>query len=169
LKITFITLGGTIAKTYSETEAALSNRSAIVEDIVKSLRLPDIEIRFDHLMHKDSLDMKDADRQRALRAVSDALHESDAIVLVQGTDTLVKTGLLLYRQLENPGVPVILTGAMTPYVIQGSDAAQNIAESLLAARLLQAGLYCVMHNRILTFPNVVKDYDRLTFLEKKQD
>jgi len=38
-----------------------------------------------------------------------------------------------------------------------------VTESLLAARLISSGVYVVMHNRVLRFPGVVKDCERLTF------
>ena len=52
---------------------------------------------------------------------------------------------------------MILTGAMRPYEFRDSDAQQNVTEALLAARLLAPGVYVVIHNRVLSFPGVVKD------------
>jgi L-asparaginase len=61
---------------------------------------------------------------------------------------------------------VILTGAMRPYEFRDTDAIQNVTEALLAARLLEGGVYVVMHNRVLRFPGVVKDRDARTFVRK---
>jgi len=108
-------------------------------------------------MQKDSLDMTEQDRETILRVVADALPSSDAVIVVHGTDTLSKTGDSLHAGLENLSIPVILTGAMRPYEFRDSDAQQNVTEALLAARLLPAGVYTVLHNRILSFPGVVKD------------
>lgn len=163
MKIVFITLGGTIAKTYCPKEAIMTNRHPVVEDIVASLQIQDMDISFNHLMHKDSLDMTDEDRRLVLKAVVEALEEAQAVIVVQGTDTLAETGILLHEELDKMHGPVILTGAMKPYVIQGSDGAQNITEALMAARLLSAGVYSIMHNRVLRFPNIKKDYENLTF------
>lgn len=163
MKIKIITLGGTIAKTYSEETAVLSNSLPVIEEIVASCRTPDLTLSFEHLMHKDSLDMTDDDRALTVECVVKSFNSAEAVIVVQGTDTLSDTGKAIYQNKERLSGPVIITGAMRPHVINGSDATQNIVESLLACRLLCSGVFCVMHNRVLTFPNVEKDYKNLTF------
>jgi L-asparaginase len=133
--------------------------------ILGSLRLPDLFVRHTVVMHKDSLDMTDEDRLVILKAVRDALPGSDAVVILHGTDTLAKTGDLLYRELGDIDTPVILTGAMRPYEFRDTDAMQNVTEALLAARLLDGGVYAVMHNRVLPFPGVAKDRRARTFIQ----
>jgi L-asparaginase len=157
VKLTILTTGGTIDKTYDEYAGSLSNVRSVLDEILASLRFPDLVIRHVGVMHKDSLDMTDEDRQQILGAVRDALPTSDAVVVVHGTDTLPRTGEVLHSGLDNLEMPVILTGAMRPYEFRDSDALQNVTEAMLAARLLEPGVYVVMHNRILKFPGVVKD------------
>ena len=108
-------------------------------------------------MHKDSLDMVEEDRLVILKAVRDALPNSDAVILLHGTDNLAITGELLHRELGDLEVPVILTGAMRPYEFRDTDGLQNVTEAMVAARLLDGGVYAVMHNRVLPFPGVKKD------------
>lgn len=163
MKITILTTGGTIDKTYNEFEGSLRNARSVFEDILGSLRLPDLFIRHVAVMSLDSLDITDDDRLRIVRAVQDALPSSEAVIVLHGTDTLSKTGDLLHEKLTGLEIPVILTGAMRPYEFRDSDALQNVTEALLAARLLHAGVYVVMHNRALQFPGVYKDRGTLTF------
>lgn len=163
MRVQIISLGGTVAKVYSKSEASMVNGKPIVRTIVESLRLPDLDMVYVDLMRKDSLDMTDDDRKQVSAAVNSALENNDAIIIVHGTDRLVETGRYLHQHFPNPDIPVVLTGAMIPYSLKGSDAAQNITESLLAVRLLDAGFYCVTHNRVLRLPSVVKDYDNATF------
>jgi L-asparaginase len=163
MKLTILTTGGTIDKTYSELDGSLKNARSVLDTILGSLRLPDVFIRLDAVMSKDSLDMNDEDRQRILHAVRTALPTSDAIVVVHGTDTLQQTGEVLEEGLGGLRIPVILTGAMRPYEFRDTDALQNVTEALLASRLLSAGVYVVMHNRVLRFPGVFKDREALTF------
>lgn len=157
MKITMLTTGGTIDKTYDEYAGSLSNVGSVLDDILRLLRLPDVFIRHVAVMHKDSLDITEDDRRRILTAVQDAIPSSDAIIVLHGTDTLSKTGEVLHRALDDLEVPVIMTGAMRPYEFRDSDALQNVTEAMLAARLLEPGVYVVMHNRVLEFPGVVKD------------
>ncbi len=163
MKLTILTTGGTISKTYDEREGALRNVRSVLDEILGNLRLPDLFIRHVNVMNKDSLDLTDEDRREILGAVRDALPSSDAVVVLHGTDTLSRTGDLLDRELGRISVPVILTGAMRPYEFRDSDALQNVTEALLAARLVGPGVWVALHNRVLRFPGIVKDRQALTF------
>jgi L-asparaginase len=87
------------------------------------------------VMNKDSLEMTDEDRKPLLGIVKELLAESAPIVITQGTDTMVETGLYLKQSLPEVHVPIILTGAMTPLGFEDSDGLQNLTESLFAVRL----------------------------------
>ena len=164
MRVSILTTGGTIEKTYNEADGNLRNDRSVLDEILQSLRLPDLFIRHVNVMHKDSLDLTDADRREILEAVRSALQRSDAIIILHGTDTLAVTGELLHGELaQELDTPIILTGAMRPYEFRDSDALQNVTEALLAARLVEPGVYVVMHNRVLRFPGVVKDRKSLTF------
>ncbi len=163
MNLSILTTGGTIDKTYNEFDGSLSNSRSILETILGSLRLPDLFIRHQAVMSKDSLEMTVEDREVILQAVRTALPTSDAVVIVHGTDTLSVTGDFLEEHLQDLDRPVVMTGAMRPYEFRDTDALQNVTEALLAARLLPAGVYVAMHNRVLQFPGVYKDRRALTF------
>ena len=91
----------------------------------------------------------------------------DGIVIVHGTDTLSRTGDALCALPNKVPVPVVITGAMRPYVMRNTDALQNLTEALLAAQLLSPGVYLALHNKVLTFPGVEKDHDLGTFVQQK--
>ena len=110
--------------------------------------------------------MTDSDREIILDITRQAMRTSDAIIILHGTDTLEMTGNLLYREIKNPKCPIIFTGAMRPYEFRDSDAAQNVTEALFAATLVEPGIYIAIHNHLLSFPNVKKDRDKLTFVKE---
>jgi L-asparaginase len=87
----------------------------------------------------------------------------DGVVIVHGTDRLAVTGERIVEVVGAPRVPIVLTGAIRPYVLRTTDALQNLTEALLAVQVLAPGVWCVMHGKALRFPGVVKDYDRSTF------
>ena len=60
---------------------------------------------------------------------------------------------------------MVLTGAMRPYELRASDALQNMTEAILAVQLLESGVYCVLHSKVLRFPGVLKDAALSTFLQ----
>jgi len=166
LNIRIITTGGTIAKIYNEADGSLRPDSPIAESILLGLRLPDLKIQYQHLLEKDSLDLTDEDRGMILLAVRSAIAETDAAILIHGTDTMEVTGEMLCREIQEPMIPVVITGAMRPYEFRDSDALQNVTEALLACRIVGPGFYVAMHNRVLRFPGVVKDRTALSFIRK---
>lgn len=163
MKLTLLTTGGTIDKTYNEHKGVLANYDTVLDRILAGLRLPDIDIRHIEVMNKDSLEMTETDRAMLLQAVLDAQAFSDAILITHGTDTLAESGEYLVDHLHPARIPVVLTGAMRPYEFRDSDAVQNVTEALLAVRLLGPGVYVVMHNRVLNFPGVIKNRTQLCF------
>jgi len=168
-KITLITTGGTIEKTYDESSGELANRRSIVRRMLAELRLEETEVNVFELMSKDSLLMTEADRTRILEAVratgACAEGATTGIVVLHGTDTLALTGEHLHQHLDGPRVPVILTGAMRPFEVKQSDALQNLTEAVFATGVLPPGVYCVAHGRALAFPGVRKDPERGTFVK----
>jgi L-asparaginase len=162
-----IATGGTIEKVYSEQTGNVQNLENKIERYFRILRLPDAHIALTHLMNKDSLEMTDADREQVLATVRDKLATDPApVVITHGTDTMVETGLVLQRNLHNLRHPIVLTGAMTPLGFEGSDGLQNLTESLLAARVLPAGVYVAMHNQVFPVDRVRKDRELARFVWK---
>ena len=68
-----LTTGGTIEKTYDESDGSLRNVGSVLTHILDGLRLVDLSFRHVRVMSKDSLDMTDADRDAILSAVQEAL------------------------------------------------------------------------------------------------
>jgi L-asparaginase len=166
-KIYVIATGGTIEKVYSEQTGNVQNLDSKIDRYFRLLRLPDTEIAVTHLMNKDSLEMTDADRLLVLAAVREKLAGEPApVVVTHGTDTMVETGLLLQKNLAELQYPIVLTGAMTPLGFEASDGLQNLTESLFAARVLQPGVYVVMHNQVFPVDQVRKDRERARFVWK---
>jgi len=166
-RVTLISTGGTIEKTYDEASGALSNRTSIVPRMLRRLRLEDTRVTSVQLMHKDSLDLTDEDRRRILDTVrlhADGAGPGDGVVVLHGTDTLCETGDLLARELGGLAAPVILTGAMRPYEMTRSDALQNLTEAILASGVVAPGVYVSAHGRVMRFPGVRKDRVRGTFV-----
>ena len=165
MQIAMLTTGGTIEKTYNESDGTLANVGSVLNYILSSLRHHDLEIRHIPVMSKDSRDIDDADRQTILYSVKAAAPQSDAVIIIHGTDTLVATGEYLQANLSDVKMPIILTGAMRPYEFRDTDAVQNVTEALFATRLLNPGIWVVMHSRALRFPGVIKDRSRMTFVQ----
>ncbi len=164
-RIALISTGGTVEKTYNELEGVLHNSLSVLDVMLASMLLEGVEIVRVPLMNKDSLAMSDEDHTLIANTAGSMSVAHDGVVIVHGTDKLAHTGDRIVEILGTPPVPVVLTGAMRPYMLRNSDAQQNLTEALLAVQILDPGVYCVMHNKSLRFPGVEKDYQRGTFRE----
>jgi L-asparaginase len=114
-------------------------------------------------MNKDSLDMTDVDHTAIVDLALSEAGVRDGVVIIHGTDRLATTGEMLVSMAVDLSVPIVLTGAMLPWIISTTDAKQNLTEAMLAVQLLGPGVYVCMHNRALQFPGIVKDRARLRF------
>ena len=163
-RVYLVSTGGTIEKVYSEQSGTVENRAAKLDRYLRMLRLPDCEVESIQLMNKDSLEMTDADREEVRARIAEILAEGAPIVISHGTDTMTETGCYLEKAFPELKAPIILTGAMTPLGFEGSDGLQNLTESLMAARLLEPGVYVVMHGQVFPVSKARKDKDKATFV-----
>lgn len=163
-RIALISTGGTIEKTYDELAGVLQNRASVLDVVLATLQLDGVEIVRTPLMNKDSLEMTAQDHTLIARTAGAMAETHDGVVIVHGTDRLAVTGERIHEMLGTPDVPIVLTGAMRPYVMRNTDASQNLTEALLAVQVLPPGVYVAMHNKVLRFPGVTKDRERGTFV-----
>ncbi|MCK7596523.1 asparaginase [Microbulbifer sp. CAU 1566] len=162
--IRILTTGGTIEKSYCESEGTLKNRASIIRDgLIASLRLPYTHLELESVLNKDSLEMDDNDRMQICNAIASTSEHGDPIVILHGTDTMSVTADYCYKQMGTPKVPVVFTGAMKPMGFIDSDARQNVTEALLTARLMQPGFYIAFHNRVFSIPGARKNLETGTF------
>lgn len=162
-RIAVISTGGTIEKTYDELEGVLENQLSVLDVMLASLQLEGVEVVRVPLMNKDSLEMDAGDHTLIAETAGSLAEAHDGVIIVHGTDRLEHTGERLVELLGRPRVPIVLTGAMRPYMLRNTDALQNLTEALLAVQLVEPGVWACMHNQVLPFPGVTKDKRRGTF------
>lgn len=167
-RVALLTTGGTIEKRYVEQAGSMENTEPQMRRCLSMLRLPETDIIVEELMNKDSLVMTAGDRNSIASHVLRHAAAGTPVLVTHGTDTVVETGkvvaALLAQELPSSRVPVIFTGAMTPFGIEGSDALQNLTEALLATRLLPAGVYLTFHGEVFPIAHVCKDRERSRFV-----
>jgi L-asparaginase len=165
-RIALLSTGGTIEKTYNESDGTISNQRSVLEIMLAGLILRGVQIERIPVMNKDSQFMTDEDHERIATVAGVYQQSHDGLVVTHGTDRLQYTGERLCERLGTPRVPIVLTGAMRPYELRNTDALQNLTEALLAVQLVAAGVYVAMHNQVLQFPGVVKDHAELRFIKR---
>ncbi len=152
MPIRIIITGGTFDKRYDELKGALTFEGTHLPDILKRVRctLP-IELEINQLV--DSLEMLECGRLSILDSCRKS--EENRLVITHGTDTMVETATLL----GEAGLPktIVLTGAMIPYPVHGSDAVFNLGFALGAVQCLASGVYVAMNGRVFGWNNVRKN------------
>lgn len=161
--------GGTLDKVYHPIRGALEFSRSSVADILAAGRCR-VPLRVRELMQKDSLDMTDADRAAVVAACRKAGEKR--IVITHGTDTkeLTARALGLAAQAEArrnlAGKTIVLTGAMVPHAVNGSDAAFNLGTAVAFAQALPPGVFVAMNGRVFAWDQVVKNRKRGWFEER---
>jgi L-asparaginase len=165
-RVIILTTGGTIEKTYDESDGTLFNRETVIRQRIENrLRLPYTQIEVKSLMTKDSLDMDINDRETIYHAILRFAKYGDPIVILHGTDTMQQTAEYVQSHWDYPVVPVVFTGAMKPLGFEDSDALQNVTEALMVSKIIGPGIYLSFHNRLFGVPGVRKNRQVLTFEE----
>jgi len=159
MTLRIIITGGTFDKRYDAIRGQLTFEDTHLPDIITQVRssLP-IALELNQLV--DSLDMQDENRQHVLDACRKATEEF--IVITHGTDTMAETARVIGEAFVAGDEAltrkrIILTGAMVPYSVSGSDALFNLGSAIMAAQLVQPGVYIAMNGRCFPWSAVRKN------------
>jgi len=157
MKIKIYTVGGTIDKVYFDRKSKYEVGEPEIGEILKEANV-NLKYEISSILHKDSLDMTDQDRQMIFDKVSSDKHRY--IVLTHGTDAMIQTAKKL-KTIHSK--VIVLTGAISPARFKSSDAAFNIGSAVAAAQTLTPGVYIAMNGRIFDPDNIRKNLDRNWF------
>lgn len=148
-RIGLVETGGTIGSRSSKTGCQLGERRLV--DEAGFLRRSPVRIF--------SEDAGPSDWIKIARAVKELDREGvESCLVLHGTDTMAWTAAFLSYALQDLSFPVILTGSMIPGHDPGSDAPGNIADALLAAEGLPAGVYVVFSGQLFSGSRVRKSW-----------
>jgi L-asparaginase len=153
--IRIITTGGTFDKQYDAIKGELTFRESQLPRILLQSRCS-ISVTLEEPLAVDSLFMSEEQRSEIANAVKTSAEAR--VVVVHGTDTMVKTAKLTASVLgPKDGHVVVFTGAMIPYSLEFSDAVFNLGCAVTAAQLLPPGVYVAMSGRIFPYDHVEKN------------
>ena len=141
-KLLIITTGGTIDKIYFDDMSDYQIGDPQIGQILEHMQVA-FDFEVNALMRKDSLHFTDEDRAKICETVraTDANH----ILITHGTDTMVKTALMLS---DIPGKTIVFTGALNPARFRDSDAVFNIGCAVGAVQSLPEGAWVAMNGCI---------------------
>src|SRR5450830_1079078 len=152
MTLRIIATGGTFDKHYDEIAGKLGFANSHLPEVIARARLT-VPATLEELPLLDSLDMQGIDRRRVLASCDRS--EENALVIIHGTDTMQDTARVLgAAQLAKT---IVITGAMIPYAIQGSDAQFNFGFACGVAQVLPHGVYVAMNGRVFAWDQVQKN------------
>jgi len=158
MSVRVIVTGGTFEKQYDALKGELTFKDSHLPRILELVRCTaPVVLEVNQLI--DSLHMQAADRERVLAACAQA--PESRLLVIHGTDTLVETAHTLGE--AGLGKTVVLTGAMVPYSVAGSDALFNLGYALAMAQSLPPGVYVTMNARTFPWDNVRKNREQGVF------
>ena len=155
--LTILNTGGTFNKLYNpitgELDIPQDNRA--LESILPHY-YGNLDITLHALIHKDSLEFTDADRDLLCSRVTKTAGD---VIIIHGTDTMDKSAAWLETHLPKPlAQRILFVGAMVPYSIQREEAVANLS---LALGFLNADskpdIYIAMHGLVAPFDTLRKD------------
>lgn len=158
--VRIIVTGGTIDKVHDPRTEGLAFSPDGATHIPEILRIgrchfPIVQL----LMLKDSLYFEDADRNSIAGAVSAAPEK--AVVITHGTGTMGDTARFLVGRV--PEKTVVLTGAMRPFSLYASDGEFNLGGAVVAAQILEPGVWGVMNGRVFAAEQLNKNAEQGRF------
>lgn len=164
MSIKIFVTGGTFDKEYDEIQEKLIFRKTHVQEMLAFARC-EAPVSIEVLLLIDSLEM--TEEQREIIAQRCAKVEEKSIVVTHGTGTMTETAAVIAkRQLKKT---IVLTGAMIPYRIHGSDSLFNMGMALALCQTLPPGVYITMNGKCFQWHNVRKDVSSGAFEELSLD
>jgi L-asparaginase len=161
MSVRIIATGGTFDKHYDAVKGVLGFGQTHLPQMIAQARVT-VPVTVQELMLLDSLDMQDDDRALVLQACGVA--QEDRIVIIHGTDTMRETAEVLGKARLSK--TIVLTGAMVPYEVVGSDALFNFGCAVGVVQHLACGVYIAMHGQIFSWDNVMKDRTAGRFMQR---
>ncbi|MDC0737793.1 asparaginase [Cognatishimia sp. SS12] len=143
MSILLIHTGGTIGMV--QTPSGFSPQTGVVEQAISDLKHSgacprDVDV---HLLTPliDSANATPAEWGRIAALIADHHAQYSGFVVTHGTDTLAYSAAALGFALQGLDKPVIVTGAMLPLSVKGSDGMRNLADAIAAAPSAPAGIW----------------------------
>ena len=162
-KITVINTGGTFNKRYNPItgELEVPKDSIALDEIISYCYNIDFEVL--NIISKDSLEMKDYDRELIVQTIKECTN--DKVIIIHGTDTIDLTSAYIDEKIKDKNI--ILTGAMFPISIDKIEATLNFSMAIgFLNSNCENGVYIAMHGSVKNYKKLIKNREIGQFLEK---
>ena len=107
------------------------------------------ELEVAYIDNIDSTNINPGHWDKMADVIVENYHNYDGFVITHGTDTMAYTSRALSYVLQNPGKPVILTGAQIPSSKIETDARRNLINAIRVATMDISGVMIVFDEEII--------------------
>ena len=159
-KILILNTGGTFNKRYNPLKGELEvpQDGIAVESILRYCYNTSYELL--NIIHKDSLDMSEEDRELIVQTIQAS--SAIRVLIVHGTDTMDVTATFLALHVKDKIIS--LTGAMVPFSIDTVEATANFMMALGDLHVREKnGVYLAMHGAVASHGNIYKNRQKGIF------
>ncbi len=148
-RILLIATGGTIAS--KKTELGLSPEISGEELFAGAPEILELcQVESLQLLNIDSTNIQPEHWLLMVKAIEERFDRFDGFVISHGTDTMAYTAAALSYLIQNPGKPIVLTGAQRPLLSPISDARKNLVDSFrLACHADACGVHIVFSGQVI--------------------
>ncbi|MEY8880497.1 asparaginase [Donghicola sp. XS_ASV15] len=152
--------GGTIGMV--QTDQGFAPSAGVLETAIQAIQSSgdlsdEVEVHaFDPLI--DSAQASPNDWAKIAQTIHECYEHFDGFVVTHGTDTLAYTAAALCLALRGVQKPVIVTGAMLPLTVEGTDGTRNLRDALCAATKAPSGVWVQFAGNLLHGGRVRKSH-----------
>lgn len=159
-KILWLAAGGTISCVKGEKGLAPDVTEEQMRKMLESLGDVPANVHMKIAMNIDSSDISCEDIKKLGTAADDGILSGfQGIVITHGTDTMAYTSAVLAKMLENPPVPIIMTGSQIPFFEENSDGRDNLSNAFFAACNERfRGVHILFGNKVIAGGKAYKAY-----------
>lgn len=152
-KILLITTGGTLSSINSNNGLVPTDATSY---IVGVLNTDDVLIKSIKLMVKDSSNIGPNEWITLAKCCYENLNNYNGIIITHGTDTMSYTASMLSFMIQNPNIPIVLTGSQLPLNHPLTDATSNLRSALEMAKSEKKGIFIAFDRKIILGSRAVK-------------
>lgn len=136
MKIAVLNTGGTFSSVKTENGLAPMLSGEELKKEIGSLG-EETELAVEDFCSLDSSNILPGDWQKIAHRIEELADSCDGIIIIHGTDTMAYTASMLSFMVQNPPLPIVLTGSQIPLKAPMSDAVENFH---CAVKMAESGL-----------------------------
>lgn len=152
-KILLLTTGGTISSIESSNGLVPADASKFMVDILSE---ENTIIECKNIMVLDSSNIQPEEWKIMAHEAYEAALKYDGIIITHGTDTMAYTASMLSFMIQNPSIPIVITGSQLPLSHPLTDAVLNLKSALVMAKSEYQGIFIAFDRKIILGCRAVK-------------